>query len=136
MENFNKEFDEWYQKQQQKQNAEMLGAVAMMLKDKEMFEIYSNNGVKVSVLALSVSFVCKHCGKIVDSFSGELVPCDTKEKRKELLKGVTKTPKTKTLKVKIPCHCGKVNKISYDICTTEDDIDFKQEKFLGEIKER
>lgn len=133
MENFNKQFEEWKQKHQQKKDMEYLGAVAMMLKDKEMFEIYSNNGVKVSVLAISVSFVCKYCGKVVDSFSSELVPCDIKQKRKELLKGVTKTPKTKTLKVKIPCHCGKINEISYDICTTEDDINFRDGTFLGKL---
>lgn len=133
MENFDKEFEEWKQKHQQKQNAEYLGAVAMMLKNKEMFEIYSNNGVKVSVLAMSMSFVCKYCGKVVDTFLGELVPCDIKQKRKELLKGITKTPKTKTLKIKMPCHCGKINEISYDIFTTEDDFNLKNGAFLGEV---
>ena len=138
MENFDKEFEEWKQKHQQKQNAEYLGTIAMMLKDKEMFEIYSNNGVKVSVLALNVSFVCKHCGKIINTFTSDLNPmreCDIKQKRKELLKGITKTPKTKTFNVKIPCSCGKVNKISYDVSLTENiegDIETTI-GFLGEV---
>ncbi len=133
MENFDKEFEEWKQKHQQKQNTELLGAVAMALKEREMFEIYSSNGVKVSVLAVNVSFVCKYCGKVVEAFSSEFIPRDIKQKHKELLKGETKTPIKKTLKAKIPCHCGKVNKISYDILTTENDTNFIEGTFLGEV---
>lgn len=124
MENFDAQFAEWHRKHEQKTTNKELNTIAEMLKNKEMCEIYSNNGVKASIVAMNISFVCENCGAIVETFSCECkeTPEYVRKKRYiELLEKITKPTHQKTLIVEIPCHtCGKINQISYDIPTTED----------------
>lgn len=124
MENFDAQFAEWHKKHEQKTTDKELNTIAKMLKNKEMCEIYSNNGVKASIAAMNISFVCEHCGGIVEIFSCEYteIPEEVRKKKyMELIEKTTKPIYKKTLIVDIPCNtCGKINQISYDMPTTED----------------